>query len=784
MEEDPKKMIQAQKTPFFAGNIVKTVVFVLLASAAIGGTFYLESTYVKGDFLVQENSSEELLIPPNVLMNFDGEYDIQADNDVYSLKNAHLWADFSISNKNTNFWIENVVLIPRNATFDLKYNGTKIELEVYSGDVYIGFWPDEDLPLTIVDQYDSGFINSLLVPEGNQVKIPIKKVNEDLRPLLTSKLLKEFKYSVIPHSSEEAEWIIENQKQSQRFLSTYKQDYRSKVLAGGEVKRDGFLNKFLSWSTENLTFVPEKKEEVQVRSVFVDLDAAIFYAVDGDAPKMRSSLSAYHAATSGVLKGESYQSQFNQYLSELMAFGPGDSEYEVLLFLLDMRGSDPYQMLDFYWYNVYRGIDQGKTNADSALDSYYQKYNSTVASDDAQYQAYLGYQNQLFDNLFLDSSMFYRDGYFVMKDGFEVALLDSYSSKNDREELAQSFVARKIDFLKRLKKYFFAGDLEVAETKKIFKRLIGGARDLLPKDNDGGIAVIELFQTQLDDINDFWGYLNTPEYQGQLYGSTHEERYDAYLLERESIFSFVDIQQDVFGEVVAEELTVFEVMVEVEKVFELYEDVTDLEIGEIENPQQRYVPVHAVLGGYPVKANFDRDTGNLQEVYVYDELISDRAVRVDNLLPLLQNKFADLAENFNPDDGEITIETTAQRTARLYIARLVSDYGFDVEIDNVSVFDNKNAIYRVEKITYEGYEKVEVTFDLIMNGEKVTHLFMTVNKDPRVIDGEFTFEELVGLVEAERNFQENGVEYILDELRSKNEDEPVLDTFIEGAVSR
>ena len=352
--------------------------------------------------------------------------------------------------------------------------------------------------------------------------------------------------------------------------------------------------------------------------------------------------------------------------------------------------------------------------------------------------------------------MFYRDGYFVMKEDFERALLGSYVQKKDKEELAQAFVARKIDFLKRLKKYFFEGDLEVLETKRIFKRLIGGARDLLPKDDDGGVAVIELFQNQLDDINDFWGYLNSPEYHSQLYGSSHEERYEAYLTERENIFSFVNIQEDVFGEVVEQELSVAEVMDEVLKALSVYDDLADLEIGEIDDPADRYIPVMAVLGGYPFQADFDRDTGSLKQVYVYDELVSDRLVKVDNLLALLQNKFADLADN-STEEEEITLETTAQRTARLYIARLVSEYGFDAEIENIAVFDDKSAIYRIEKVTYHGYEDIEVTFDLIMSGETVTHVFMTVDRKPRVVDGEFTLEEFAGLVEAEINFQEHGI---------------------------
>ena len=361
------------KKPFVAGNLVKSVVFAVLACAALGGTFYLESSRVEGQAIVQENSS---------IINFDGEVDLKEKDGVYEVNSGHLWGDFSLSNARVNFWVGNVVLIPRNATFDLTVTDSKIDLAVYGGDVYVGFWPSEDLPLIALDQYDTGFINSLLVPQGNQIKIPLKKVSEDLRPLLPTKILKEFKYSVIPHSVQNSDWVKENKKDADRFVVSYKQSYRSKVLARGEVLSEGFLNQFISWSAGNLTFVPEKRNEVKIRSVFNDLDAAIFYAVDGDRQKMNQNLQSYRSAAASVLKEEGYLSQFENYLKDLTAFGPGDLEYLVLLVLLDMSGAGPYEVLDFYWYDVYRGIAQGQIEADKALDNYYQKYLSLVASDD------------------------------------------------------------------------------------------------------------------------------------------------------------------------------------------------------------------------------------------------------------------------------------------------------------------------------------------------------------------------------------------------------------------
>ena len=103
-------------------------------------------------------------------------------------------------------------------------------------------------------------------------------------------------------------------------------------------------------------------------------------------------------------------------------------------------------------------------------------------------------------------------------------------------------------------------------------------------------------------------------------------------------------------------------------------------------------------------------------------------------------------------EEEFTIESVAERAARLFIAELIAGYGFVVEMDDVSVVDELNAIYRVEEIYKDENEDVVMTFDFVMNGEKAINLFLVVEGDPFVLDGEYTLEELASVASAEEDF--------------------------------
>ena len=133
-------------------------------------------------------------------------------------------------------------------------------------------------------------------------------------------------------------------------------------------------------------------------------------------------------------------------------------------------------------------------------------------------------------------------------------------------------------------------------------------------------------------------------------------------------------------------------------------------------------------------------------------MVTQSSVRLDSLLVLLQDRFS---EDIIVDATEekITIESIAERTAKKYIADQIAMYGFVIEIDDISVVEELNAIYRVEDIYLEGFEGKRLMFDILMaNDSMVTDLLMIVDGDPVILEGKYSLEELTALISSDADF--------------------------------
>lgn len=754
-----------------AARLIKALVFAIVGVGAVVGNFFLEEKLAMGQEIVVPGLSALAYENENVVPNYgvfrfsleevapkpDMKLDVVEGNKyVFVLNEGKVWGNFVVSDADVNILAGPIVVMPNRASFSLNFDGEKLDLSVYNGDVYLGFLSEGVELTSYTDSYNGIFINRLLVPRDTTVSVPVQKVSEELRPLLSAKLSKEFKYAAIPAAERESEWVRDNISEDERLMESFKQEFVSKTISRGATAEDGLLSNFVFWAEERLSFVPEKKFEIAYDHLFSYLDDAVYFANDGQAESSSGSLQKFdsYLANHIVADRSQYNAQFDAYLDKLMLLDAQDKEFSVLIALLEKKfteGRDVYDVVDRFWSFVYRGMDESDVMAEVALEKYYEYLEKMLAGagDEDLLKMYLGDQNQLFDNLFIRSSLFFRDKYFEMKNVLEQSLLAAYESGQLQEEWKQVFISNKIVFLKRLKRFFFDGLIEASEAKQIFSRLVAEVDGLMPSDSSD-LAVVELFESQLEDISDFWGYLNSPEYHTRLYGSTHEERYVVYLEERDKIWSFINIQEDVLGDAEVADGDTLDVIDEVTAALGEEAEFSDVVVGEVESLDQRYVNVSAVVGGYPFKAVYDRDTGLLKDVVAFDEEISERGIKVESLLPVLQAKFADLADELESEE-EFTIETSAQRYARIFVAETVAKAGFEAEMENVAIVDAEKAIYRVESVKFSDDSSVIVTFDINMTGEIVNNIFLSMSGKPAVLEGEYTLEELASVVEARKN---------------------------------
>jgi len=444
----------------------------------------------------------------------------------------------------------------------------------------------------------------------------------------------------------------------------------------------------------------------------------------------------------------------------LAFFTPEDNQYKVLLYILNKRGlsKDVEKVVNELWLDLYESLDLSRFKALSAMDIYLGYYNDYIKDSANLNQKYLIYQNQLFENLFINYPYFYKESYFLLKNELENSLLSFYDDGQLKDELSQDLANIKISFIKRLMKFFFEDEIDVEDAKIILKQLVKEIYLTMPSSTEK-LAVEKLFTENLKDIGDFWGYLNTTEYNSsKIYGATHRDRYKVYLEEKDKIWSFVDITNEALEGQAAQKLapkqTVSDVRDEISNLFAKNEKIENLQVGDITDANQRYVDVKLSISGYPVTAVFDRDYEAMINVYVYSELISDRLIKIDGLIKIIEEKFTALTElELNKlqqlTEGEnLTNETNAQRIARIYLTKKISDEGFVLTDRDLLLVDSAKTIYRAENIYLNGYDKVKVTFDYKAAREVCTNIFFMMEGVPISVTGEYTLKELAAMIAA------------------------------------
>ncbi len=771
-------------------NIIKSVIFCIFAVSIVAGNFFLENSYgneIKESPTIfsEFKDEEDNIIPEKGVIRFNKaseenstEIILNKGKDyIFDFKKGQLWGDFSISDANVNIIVGNVVVMPNKATFDLIYKGTQMELAVYGGDVYLGFIKEGTEIKNPLTAYDKIFINRILVPQNTQVRFSMRQINKEIEPLLYSKLSKELRLSSIPTSKSDDPWVKTNRSKDFSLIEIKRQNFFSEVIRKGKSIQDSFFGEIMFFAEEKFTFFPDKKEEMIFNHLFSYLDDAIYYAVTNNRAKSEEMLAKFYAYKTSlpqeIKTSEKLDKKINKYIEDLFMFDQRSPLYALNEKLLNnkfLEGKDKHEIVNFYWLSIYRAMEISEEETVLAFEKYHEYFSKIVGAptDQAFYIDYLTYKNQLLDSLLLRTSVFYKDAYFEAKNSFEKILLENYEEGRLKEEIKQLFISNKIELMKRLRSFFFDGEIVVLDAKEIFGRLIAEVKELMPAE-DSGVAVIRLFQSQLEDIIDFWGYLESGEYHTGAFGPTHKERYQFYLEERDLVRGVEDLLRNVLGEEVGIQ-TVEEAITTIESQLIQNSEIYDFEVVEMKTPDQRNIKVRGVIGGYPFDAVYDRYQNSLKEIYVYGELISERPMKINGLLLLLESRFSKIAEEMEEDFEEITMESIAQRIARKHIVDTLKSHGFIVEMGNVLVVDKSHISYRVKEIFLEEYRGIKTTFDLKMTGEgTVSNLFMDVYDKSRVFDGEHSIQEVKDIIKIEENIHKNPTPIKEDEEEEEDE---------------
>ncbi|MDD3862046.1 MAG: hypothetical protein PHP74_04140, partial [Candidatus Gracilibacteria bacterium] len=715
----------------FVKNFFKVVFLVALAGGAFAGNFLLEQR-IGNDFVVNSGElavfdyNKENILKEHGVIRFSNDDGVNNSMEIIDSKDGEyilkfnagkFWGNFSVSNARVNFLVDDkVVIIPNGAVFSAEIDDGNLKIFTYSGDLYLGFLDSGVEIDKYEDKYSPAFMNRFVVPKDSRAVVTLSKIDQRLKGLLYSRLFTEFKRSTIPSDMKKVDFVLGNFKKDEAYLSNLEKEFFSDLRFQGNAVAEGALADVVFWMEENLTFVPEKKDQLVFKRLFSYLDQAFYYANKDDQFQMERFLEKFNfyrtSLDSEISFSDKYYVEIDKYMEDLAIFAPGSMQHDLYKKLLIQKfneGRADIEIVEKLWLNVYRAMDDSPGMLRNAVTDYYEYLSAIMKDKEAfknknefAYKIFISYQDQLFENLFLRYSNFYQTVYFDIKSLLEEEILSFYEQGQLKTELGQDFISRKIDFLRKLMNVFFDESVEVQAAKDIANNLIEGIYNLTPPES-ARTSVTDLFQSQLSNLADFWGYLDNVEYNvSKVYGASHKERYQTYLLERDRVWTFETMTDAVLGGGGSVSSGTMD-KIKNDIVGRLMDDknVSNLEVAEVKDPNARYVQVKYVLGGYPVEAIFDRDGKTVKDVYVYDELISHEAVKPSDLFVLIDEK---LSEKYDLSGGEgaygieEAVKNNAERIAKLYLINKSKIAGFEVSEDNIKLVDEELLIYRIDKM--------------------------------------------------------------------------------------
>lgn len=507
-----------------------------------------------------------------VIMKFAGDGELRMDKQTrllvdtldeanlsfaFKLLQGRVWLVNSYSNADVNLYVDGGVIIPAQSVIYVAQADGKADVYANSLDAVVGFLPTDYGGSGVIDEHAEEIINSLYLPQGTMLSVYADKVQENqstIARLLFSKLVKEFNYSVFDKNALISdEFLSKNQLEDVKMRARVRDERLKKIKTRGlkysSLDASNYhVDESIREMANLLTFSEEKVANRNLEALF-DLLYDSQYLFDygrKDEAEERLRVFASSANQLVLVYGSRLKNNYvarvkNEY--EYLSFAtPSDSLFglkQVLqqVYLDSLKGAPEELETKFTFLKedlntiaFYAENEQGK-NLALAITKYMDSIKlllSVNEQDIVNNMVLLQRQNQALDNLFTQYPALYRQGFFTNKLFLENKYLSLLPNGNNKLEEIQSVIANRIDFLKKLQRFYLDGDVPTIDAQNISALLFSEiAKIELPESYQ--VAVKQLFTDRLQDYGIFNRFLNSQEYvSSSLRGATPQERFEQF----------------------------------------------------------------------------------------------------------------------------------------------------------------------------------------------------------------------------------------------------------------
>lgn len=729
----------------------------------------------QGDTIQTKASSNvSLTFPKESVIRLDENTDLKItnidhENKVYEIEllKGQAWINNIFNSSRVEIQTGGLKLQPIQAIFNVHKVGSKVDVHVHKHQVRASF----------KDQNNT-FINDFYIAEGNKITAKLNKLNPVLKKLFYSKLIKEFKYGIFNSSVNKNDpWFKQNIDKDRKYFDKIREKELNKIsnsgLKNGSINSVGF--QFKSAFNENikffLTISPDKKEQVFLNELFGHIDDAIYLAEEGQIKESLERMKFFdlvknNSEYSSQIDEASYKDALKSRISKLIFVSPGDDLYVIKEYLLSERLSRPetkksnyFPFLQHYLDDVYDSASKNFDQANHILDNYFKTLFVLLNSDASIFGSYskdVQIQNHFIDNLFLRYPIFYRSDFFIQKSKLEELFLDTIPEGTSKNEERQSLISKKFDVLKRLQYFFFENKIPLSEARTVVSILIEDIKELLPAEASE-LAIEELFQKRIEDFNLFQRYLNNDEYAASIqHGANHQERYQAFLVNLAKTEEIKGLQKDFLNNLKPIEAKPIEASKEdiIREVKKDFAEIDAVEINFSDSLQDgdRYIRIiSARLEGYKFAGVYDREKQLLSDLSVGGNLISTSGVKLKNISPLIESKFAKLKGN----TGQIEFENTndkkinqKEKLLKLLFIKKLNINDLDVKAEQIEILDEEKKSFEVFGLEIPSAPEALYQFQVLENSNKATNIKITTLKHEVNIKEDIQLKELSEKVES------------------------------------
>lgn len=602
-------------------------------------------------------------------------------------------------------------------------------------------------------------LNSVLVTEGNHVSVALSKIQPKLEKLLYSKLVKEFQYGPVSADSLSRNTWFQSQssKDKDRRESMLKRTVDAIKERGLTVSDPGSVFTSVMESLHNvrslMTFDSGRQNLRSVDELFVHLDDAIFYYATSQQERGNVRMELFRARLQEMsgnaelltLVSDGLWDRFHSY----GIFIPQDgslfkirSELRGTLLTLNNSGHKisyvrASELARSYLFDIYQSLNFDSSETRDLLTAYFTSFHKIFASysgDITKHPNVLAEENQLLTQLYLKDPVFYQEIYFQNKFDLEAQWLSLLPEGRDKDEESQTLVASKIELMKRLRLFFFAEKVSVSDASSVLFRLLSDISNAVYQTDT---AVAQYFKESLDAQEDFWQYLNSSDFaESKIYGSTHKERFTAFLKNKKDVAEITTLQEGLLGTIPLNAPDSKATFDDIQKTFAAV-GVKSLKISPLLDKDQSQIFIEsAEYNSIPFSGIYDRDRNLISDVKVYNETILTASIPLDKLKSIFQIKPQQDSAFSAAPVVSISGETRVEKVAKLFLLKKLQELTFSLDVSQIQTlnYDKKLFVVRGARLPLDKSQiLVDFTVDLIRN--EVSTIKVTLLKSQQTMIG-------------------------------------------------